>query len=264
MQTPLPYFREAGAGPGVVCLHSNAATSGQWRGLIEQLAPRFHVFAADAYGAGKSPPWPADRKIGLTDEALLMEPVFRLAGDPFALVGHSYGGAVSLIAALERPGRVRALAVYEPTLFGLVDQQLPRTSEADGIRSAVADAAALIARNDHLGSARRFIDYWMGDGAWDAMPPERQPAIAASMINVRHWGRVLFGEPTRLEAFRALDIPVLYMVGGRSPVSSRAVARLMARVLPRVTVVEFPGLGHMGPVTHPQVVNDAIAGFLGS
>jgi pimeloyl-ACP methyl ester carboxylesterase len=29
-----------------------------------------------------------------------------------------------------------------------------------------------------------------------------------------------------------------------------------------VEVVEFEGLGHMGPVTHPEVVNEAISEFL--
>jgi hypothetical protein len=42
-----PFCREAGTGPGVVCIHANASTSGQWRGLMERLAPRYHVFAPD-------------------------------------------------------------------------------------------------------------------------------------------------------------------------------------------------------------------------
>jgi pimeloyl-ACP methyl ester carboxylesterase len=33
-------------------------------------------------------------------------------------------------------------------------------------------------------------------------------------------------------------------------------------VLPRVDVVELEGLGHMGPVTHPDTVNDVIRRFL--
>ena len=80
MPTMLPYFREAGDGPGVVCLHSNASNSSQWRALMETLAPNFHVMAADSYGAGKSPPWPQDRKVSLSDEIALLEPVFALAG----------------------------------------------------------------------------------------------------------------------------------------------------------------------------------------
>jgi pimeloyl-ACP methyl ester carboxylesterase len=39
------------------------------------------------------------------------------------------------------------------------------------------------------------------------------------------------------------------------------VARLLTRTLPRVEVIEFEGLGHLGPVTHPEVVNEAIARF---
>ena len=44
-----PFFREVGDGPGVVCLHTNASASGQWRGLMELLAPRFRVVAPDSY-----------------------------------------------------------------------------------------------------------------------------------------------------------------------------------------------------------------------
>lgn len=62
---PLPFFREAGAGPGVVCLHSNASSSGQWRALMQRLAPKFHVLAPDTYKAGKDPAWPADRPVTL-------------------------------------------------------------------------------------------------------------------------------------------------------------------------------------------------------
>src|SRR6185503_2126714 len=120
-----PFFREAGSGPGVVCLHANASTSGQWRGLIDLLAADFHVLAPDSYGSGKSPEWHSDRVISLRDEVALIEPVLERAGSPLSLVGHSYGAAVALIAALTHPGRVRALALYEPTLFALVDAETP-------------------------------------------------------------------------------------------------------------------------------------------
>ena len=48
MSRPEPFVREAGTGRGVVCLHANASTSAQWRGLMERLAPRFHVLAVDS------------------------------------------------------------------------------------------------------------------------------------------------------------------------------------------------------------------------
>ena len=260
--TPPPYFREAGAGPGVVCLHSNASSSGQWRALMERLAPKFRVLAPDAYGAGKGPAWPANRPVTLRDEAALIEPVLAMTGDPFVLVGHSYGGAVALIAAIDRPQRVHALALYEPTLFALLEAESPSPNEADGIRNAVAAAGAALDAGDLDRAAECFIDFWMGKGAWARTPEARRGPIASAVVNVRGWKSALFDEPTPLKAFAALDIPVLYMSGTDSPASSLGVARLLKKTLPRAEVLEFAGLGHMGPVTHPDVVNDAIVRFL--
>jgi len=262
MHQPEPFFREAGTGPGVVCIHANASTSGQWRGLMDVLAPGFRVLAPDSYDSGKSPQWRSDRIIRLRDEVALVEPVLARAGAPLVLVGHSYGAAVALIAALANPGRVRAMALYEPTLFALLDAESPAPNEADGIRNAVADAGVALDAGNPDAAAERFIDYWMGPGTWKQTPAERRPPIAASVTNVRRWAHALFAEPTPLEAFRSLDVPVLYMVGKRSTASARGVARLLATALPRVELVEFENLGHMGPVTHPDPVNETIEKFL--
>ena len=257
-----PNVRQAGTGPGVVCIHSNASTSVQWRGLMDLLSSDHLVLAPDSYGSGKSPEWPSDRKIALKDEVTFIEPVLARAGRPFALVGHSYGAAVALVAAMEKLNHVRALALYEPTLFALVDAHNPPPNEVDGIRHTVAAASAALDTGNREAAAEHFIDFWMGRGSWKATPSSRKAAIADSVVNVRRWSHALLTEPTPLEAFARLDIPVLYMVGGESPQSSRAVARLLAPILPRVRVIEFARLGHMAPITHPQLVNEAIATFL--
>lgn len=261
-RAPMPHFREAGSGPGVVCLHSNASSSGQWRALMEAGASRFHLLAADSFGAGKSPPWPSDRALTLADEVALLEPVFTRARDPFALVGHSYGAAVALVAAALMPGRIRALVLYEPTLFALLDAESPPPNEADGIRKTVAAAGAALDAGDPGRAAGHFIDFWMGKDAWAHTPDARKGPIASTIVNVRGWAGALFGEPTPRATFARLKIPVLCMVGARSPTSSRAVTRLLAQTLPKVEVIEFDALGHMGPITHPDLVNDAILRFL--
>jgi pimeloyl-ACP methyl ester carboxylesterase len=220
------------------------------------------VLAPDALGAGKSPAWPAERVVTLRDEVALLEPVLASVAGPVFLVGHSYGAAVALMTALTHPHRIRALALYEPTLFALLDEEAPGQPAADGIRWVIADAVAALERHDPAAAAERFIDYWMGPGTWRRMPGARREPIAASMRNAAGWANALFSEPTPLAAFRALDLPVLYMAGAQSPASSRAVARLLTGALPNVTVTEFDALGHMGPVTHPDIVNEAVAAFL--
>ena len=259
-----PFTREAGSGAGVVCLHANASSSAQWRGLLDLLATGHHVLAPDLYGAGRSPDWPSDRQIALRDEADFIAPALAAAGDGSAvvLVGHSYGAAVALVTALANPGRVRALALYEPTLFSLLDAERAPPNEADGIKQAVAASVEALDRGDRDAAAQAFIDYWMGAGSWQATPESRRAPIAASIVNVRRWAHALTTEPAPLAAFRDLGIPVLLMTGGRTTASARGVARLLATALPRVEVLGFPDLGHMGPVTHPDPVNQAIAAFV--
>lgn len=257
-----PFYIESGEGPGVVCLHANAGTSGQWRPLMERLSPRFHVMAADTLGAGRSPEWPRNRSVTLGDEAAYLEPVFARAGEPFSLVGHSYGAAIVLIAALTRPERVSSIVLYEPTLFSLLEEESPGQEAFTDILEVARAAAVDVDAGDQDRAAERFIDYWMGNGSWAAIPEGRKGPVAVSMRNVRGWTHALTRDPTPLDSFRRLDVPVLYLVGERSPLSSRGVARLLISALPRVELVELKGLGHMAPLTHPDQVNPLIEDFL--
>jgi len=256
------FWREAGTGPAVVCLHANASTSGQWRGLTERLSPRWRVLAPDLIGAGQSPAWPHAQPVTLGDEARFIEPVLQRAEGPLVLVGHSYGAAVALIAALAQPARVRALVLYEPTLFALIEADGPSPNDADGIRAAVALAGAALDAGQPEQAAEIFIDYWTGPGSWAATPPARQPAIAAAVGSVRAWSRALFHEPTPLAALAALTTPVLCLTGQRSTAAAHGVTRRLLTVWPHAQHQVCEGLGHMGPVTHPAEVNARIDGFL--
>ncbi len=258
-----PFFREVGAGDGVVCIHSSAASSAQWRALMEQSGCHFHVLAPDLYGSGRSPAWPDHRALSLDDEVALLEPVFDAAGDRFHLIGHSYGGAVALKAALVHSERIESLVLIEPVLFALIFAEDPGQPAAREI-AAVRDATvAAIAQGNPARAAETFIDYWSGPGAWAGTPAGRRAAIANAVANVTAEWHAIFDEPTPLAAFSTLAVDTTLIVGAESPASSRGVARRLARTLPRVTSVELAGVGHMAPITHPDVVNEVIADHLG-
>ena len=102
----------------------------------------------------------------------------------------------------------------------------------------------------------------MGSGSWALRPTERKHAVAKSIVNVRRWCHALMTESTPLAAFAALTMPVLHMMGGRSPDSAHAVARRLVPVLPHVTEQKFDDPGHMAPVTHAEAINAVISYYL--
>jgi hypothetical protein len=67
----------------------------------------------DRRGFGASP---ADGRVDFERDA---EDVAELLADGAHLVGHSYGGVVSLLAAARRPDAVRSLVLIEPPAFGV-------------------------------------------------------------------------------------------------------------------------------------------------
>jgi pimeloyl-ACP methyl ester carboxylesterase len=178
------YHREAGTGNAVVCLHASASSSAQWRPLMDRLAGRFRTLAADLYGSGRSPAWPGERPLWLADEVALLEPVFEAAGPRFHLVGHSYGGAVALRAALADPGRVESLVLFEPVLFSLLTAEDPKHAAALEIAAVRDDTIAAVRAGDLGASGARFVDYWMGPGAWARMHQARRETIADQMRQV--------------------------------------------------------------------------------
>jgi pimeloyl-ACP methyl ester carboxylesterase len=262
MQPQTPYFREAGSGTSVVCIHSSASSSGQWRALMERLSDRFRVIAVDLYGSGRTAAWPQDQPMHLDDELALLRSVFRAAGDRFHLIGHSFGGAIALKAALADRDRLLSLVLYEPVLFSVLIANAAESAAAREITAVRDDTIRLVDEGNLNASAQRFIDYWMGDGSWAATPEPRRPVLAAAMRAVKSEWHAVFHEPTPLSGFAAVNVPTLFLSGTQSKASALAVARLVTAVLPRVRIEEIEGVGHMAPVTHPDKVNSLIERFL--
>jgi pimeloyl-ACP methyl ester carboxylesterase len=246
-----------------VCLHASASSGRQWQAFQGSLADGYHVLSPDLYGSGGSRLWPPDRKLTLADEVARLEPVFEAAGESCHLVGHSYGGAVAVRAALTYPGRFRSLVLIEPVLFGLLLAEDPRQPAAREVAALRQHTRAAVAVGALESAGERFIDYWMGAGTWAGMPPSRRAAIAQAMPGVRSQWTAIFAETTPLSAYSLLDLPVLYLVGSKSPPSARAVARLLTQTLPDVTSAELKDAGHMAPLTHPGIVNAAIQEHIG-
>jgi len=155
------------------------------------LADSHHVFAVDSYGAGKTPAWDRPEHLSFADEVALAEPVMDKAGEGIVLVGHSYGAVVALTAAVANPSRVKAIVVYEPTLFSLVNQVHPLPNGADAIRSAIKTSSEAVSKGDVMTAASVFIDFWSGEGTWDQTPERHKEAILLAIRDVYKFKHML-------------------------------------------------------------------------
>lgn len=246
--------------PALVLLHSSMSSKAQWAELIAQQEARFRCIAVDLLGYGSSP-LPADidhAGFALSHEADAVNAAIaaRLApGEPFHLIGHSYGGATALLLARQMRERVLSLTVFEPVAFHLL-------ATDDAARMEItAVVAALDAAATPQDAARIFIDYWNRPGAFDGLPAAQQARFTAQIAKVALDFQALLNDPGTLNDIALLHMPALVLSGANSPSSTRRLAERLAAALPNVSAVQTRG-GHMAPITHAAVVNAHIAAFL--
>ncbi len=246
----------AGATP-VLLLHSSQSNSSQWRLLLAQLQ-HFDVLAIDLLGYGNAPAVAADvaeqfrfsaelpRILSAIEHAQWQQPVH--------LVGHSYGAALALKIALEQPVAVASLAVFEPVAFHLLDGDDPGRQQVDQI-------AAQMTELDPLNATARFVDYWNHDGFFASLPVRVQQLMVSQTAKVMLDFDALMGEPRQASDYAQLQLPVLLLQGQYTQFSAQRVAARLLQVLPQVRSETF-ACGHMGPLTHAELVNPAVLEFL--
>jgi pimeloyl-ACP methyl ester carboxylesterase len=246
----LKYFA-AGSGEPIVLLHCTAGSGRQWSGMAEALRRDFRVVAPDLCGYGGTANWPGNGTFNLAVEADLVAALLDMLGTPAHVVGHSYGGAVALQFALRHPPCLRSLTLIEPAAFHLLRDGDDTDERAfREISEVAATVASAVNCGDYLGGMRRFVDYWGGEGAWDALPASQRHALASRIgkVTLDFWGTL--NDPARLHDLAALAMPTLVVSGGRSPLPTRRICHHLSHAIPKAAVRTVADAGHMLPFTH--------------
>jgi pimeloyl-ACP methyl ester carboxylesterase len=229
---------------------------------MDDLKSHFHVRAVNLFGYGKTPPWPAEARQSLTDQARLVEAAFPAGGNGISLVGHSFGGAVAMKVAARLRGHVAKLVLLEPIPFHLLAQagRIAAFAEAMNLCNAIKKYGAV---GEWATAAERFADYWTGLGTWREMSPDRRLAFSEALKpNFFEWDAVM-DDTTPVEEWAAV-LPratlLAFDPAGVSP--TREIAAILRRSCPNWTYKEIPGSGHMAPLARPDVINPVVRSFL--
>jgi pimeloyl-ACP methyl ester carboxylesterase len=182
--------------------------------------------------------------------------------DPVALVGHSMGGKIAMLAALRHPELVERLVVvdvapvpydhasefdgYIKAMRAIDLETLGSRGEADqALRAAVPDATV---RGFLLQSLRREHDHWR----WYL----NLELLGRDLDDITGWpGEALAGTA-------AYDGPVLWVGGAESGYVREDYAEAMDRWFPRNRRVTVKGAGHWVHSEQPEVFVEVLRAFV--
>ena len=224
-------YSDEGAGPAVILLHSSGTGSEQWRRLIGQVENRYRMLAVSLMGYGAPSVWPSGRVQSLADQAALVETVASSVDGGVSLVGHSFGGAVAMKAALALGNRVNQLVPFEPNVFYLLAQhgEADAYAEIEAVRDHFREHGE---RGDWESVAVNFIDHWNGSGAWAAVRASRRPFLLQSMMHAFYEWDAVFGETTPVSAWAALADRTTVIIAADTRASIQGIADILRASLP--------------------------------
>jgi pimeloyl-ACP methyl ester carboxylesterase len=107
------YFSGGRGSRPLVLVHGVNDQAGSWSGVIAKLRDRFRIVAVDLAGHGESEPSAGPLAMQVMIDGLGAVIDRESPDDPVILVGNSMGGWVSMLYAVEHPGRVAQLVLED-------------------------------------------------------------------------------------------------------------------------------------------------------
>ena len=235
-------------------IHCALAHGGVWRRFVEELGPGYLPILIELPGHGEAPDW--DHSRDYSDQALELA-LDTLPAQPVPLIGHSYGAALALRLAVERPSRVSSLVLIEPVFFAAA-----KGSWAfDKVVRDHDPFVRKLAEGSNAMAAKAFTSVWDNETPWADIPQKQKDYLMSRIPLVKAGDTLLFDDRTdllRAGRIEGLDMPVTIIDGGDShPVIEKIVVAIGDRI-PDVEWITVPGAGHMVPITHPGAVAGAV------
>ena len=253
--------------PVVILLHGQSGFWYDWSEVAPRLADTYHVVALDHPGFGDSDWDPTGKAYMVGGFAGDLEQVVALLGlDRFTLVGHSFGGRISLAFACRHPRQVRAVVLADSS----------PDVDPDGSREARRYLSSIPAHFPTLAEASAFfhvhypnlgpkqlrdrLDHYLVPEADGRYRVKRDPAIGA------RYKLYLEGKAEAPAAdwvtLRDAPCPVLLLRGVDSELVTPAIAEQMLEVNPRMTIVEIADAGHLIATEQPERTLAALREYL--
>jgi pimeloyl-ACP methyl ester carboxylesterase len=250
------------AGDPVVLIHGSLVDHRTWDRVAPALATSMEVVTYDRRGYGQSATAPSTHRVreDAADLAGLLEAI---DVHPAHVVAQSYGGAVAIRLAIDRPEMVRSLALHEPPFIGLLAADPATASEGEEMLAQARACQRLARSGSPAAAAEHLVNVFSSEpGEWSRLPAAVQQTFARRMPL---WAEEVEDPeaflPDRV-ACRELMLPALLTYGSRSPRFLHRAVRDLGELLHNVQVLEIPGVGHDPQRAEPHQYVGLLVTFL--
>lgn len=245
----------------IILLHAAASSPHALTGLAECLARQDRLVIApmlNGYGRTQMRGTGDPLKAHLAVAAACLD---LYPADRRIVFGHSMGGLVALLAALQHdPPDV--LILYDPIVIGVLDPDDPADRAArDSDRAVIRDLAAEVAAGRPERGVATFVEAW-NDVDWAAIPVAARTRLVESAPLLVAEATVVSEQEIDPDTLANFAAPVLLLHGTASPDLPRRAIGHLTRRLRHAKCTPLNGLDHMGPMTMPAAVAAAIETFL--
>jgi pimeloyl-ACP methyl ester carboxylesterase len=250
-------YEASGTGPTVVLVPGSCSTGAAWRPVMASWNGEFRCVTTSlpGYGGTTERRPPGDPAIAYLAEAV--ERVVREAGEPVHLVGHSFGGLVSLAVAMRKLVRVASIAMLEPPAIELLLER----GEHDHYRAFGRMSERYVAAFNSGGrdAIAAMIDFYGGAGTFASWPSRvRAYAVATTAVNITDWASA-YGFALSADALSTLDIPALVVCGETSHPAMRRLCALVGECIGGAGHATVAGAAHFMIATHASEVARLVA-----
>ncbi|TMF20994.1 MAG: alpha/beta hydrolase [Chloroflexi bacterium] len=243
-------YRQVGHGPAVILLHGAMESAQSHMQVAEALADRFTIYLPDRRGRGLSGPYREDHSI----ETYVQDMAALLAKTgAHDVMGVSSGAIIWLQAALTLPA-IRKAVIFEPPLpiNGSLPTAFMHRYDTEIAQGEVAAALVSAMKGTQMGPPIfNVIPRTLLERLTTAMMASEEKKAGSQDVTMRmlaptlHYDFQLATEVEgALERFKGIRAEVLLLGGSKSPAYLKAGLDALEKVLPHVTRVELPGLGH--------------------
>jgi pimeloyl-ACP methyl ester carboxylesterase len=248
-----------GQGPPLVFVHGSLGDGDlDWQALLTHLTGRFTCYLPSRRGRGLTGDHP-DHSLGR-----VVDDIIAYVGSievPTGLVGWSAGATLTLAAAARRSDAVSAVAVHEPPLGPLMDEQ-QRAARV----SAVSRMAELVEESRLRDAARRWAEFVFHDEETAALESagylEATGRYVPVLLNDIQQAMQFGGpDPADPEILARISSPLLVLHGPATRPFFTAAARHVADHVPTARIQEISGAGHAAPLIHPRALAEALTTF---